>query len=327
MTDDRSGNAKPRSESPSSAKDGEARTGVFTILVPLDGSERAARALPIAEDFCQRLDGEIALLRVLPLTILPYAIPIENIPPEVYQEMVDDQKRMAEDYLGQVAIEARRRGLRAQTHIHYGDAAMAILDAIPALRPTMVIMTTHGRTGLARFTLGSVADRVARAGHVPVLLVRAFAAGERRGALRRALVPLDGSPLAEWALFTIALQLAGPVLREITLARIVDPRAGPGGIRAAEAYLDEVRRRLVERLGGHECAVTARVEVGAPAAGILAVAHEQAADLILMSARGEGGIGRLAFGSVTDRVLRDGDLPILLVCPPKGAHERPEPLE
>ncbi len=321
MTHDSIAHSDTFPESSSPATDEKGRKGAFTILVPLDGSEIAARALPFAEDFCQRLDGEIALIRILPITVLPYAIPVDFIPPDIYQQMVDSQQRLAREYLEQVATELQQRGLRAQVQIEYGDASAGIIDAIAALHVTMVIMTTHGRTGLARFALGSVADRVVRGGGAPILLVRSFPTGERRTELRRALVPLDGSPLAESALFTIALQLAGPVLREITLVRVVDPRDGPEGVKAAEEYLDLIRRRFVERLSDREVSLTTLSQVGSPAASILASAQTLASDLILMSTHGEVGIGRLAFGSVTDRILRDGDTPILLV-PPETAPKR-----
>ncbi len=323
MTDDASVHPDTREPGPSSSATGEeGRTGAFTILLPLDGSERAARAIPIAEDLCRRLGGEIALIRVLPLTPLPFSLSPDYLPPEIYQQIVNDQERLAREYLEHVAAELRQRGMRVRLYTENGDPSAAILDAIPALGVAMVVMTTHGRTGLARFALGSVADRVVRGGGVPVLLVRSFPLAERPAEPRSALVPLDGSPLAESALFTSALQLAGPVLREITLTRVVDPRAGPEGRREAEAYLDQTRLRFVERLGGRECAISTRVEVGAPAARILASAHERASDLIIMSTRGAGGVGRLALGSVTDSLLRDGDMPILLACPPKGAPER-----
>ena len=321
MTHDSSAQG-PQPEPSSLATGGKDRQDTFTILVPLDGSERAARALPVAEDLCQRLAGEIALIRVLPLTPLPFSLSPDYFPPATYQQMVTDQERLAREYLDHVVAEIQQRGARAQGHVQYGDPSAAIIDAIPTLRISMVVMTTHGRTGLARFALGSVADRVVRGGGVPVLLVRSFPLDEKQAPPRRALVPLDGSPLAELALFTIALQLAGPVLREITLARVVDPRDGPEGVQAAEAYLDLTRRRFVERLDGRECAVTTLTRSGSPAASILDCAHEQASDLILMSTHGEAGIGRLAFGSVADRILRDGDTPILLVRPPETAIKR-----
>jgi nucleotide-binding universal stress UspA family protein len=134
-------------------------------------------------------------------------------------------------------------------------------------------------------------------------------------ALRHALIPLDGSVMAESALFTIAQRLAGHVLREITLSRIVDPRDGETALKAAQTYLSHVRRRFHERLGDLPCAVSTHAQVGAPAASILALARERALDLILLSTHGEAGRGRTAFGTVTERLLRDGETQLLLARP------------
>ncbi|HEU0026869.1 MAG TPA: universal stress protein [Ktedonobacterales bacterium] len=307
---------QPEPSSPATGREG--RQDIFIILVPLDGSERAAGALPFAEDICQRLGGEIALIRIPPTTGLRYALAPDYIPANVYQQMVDEQRRVAREYLEHVATEMRQRGLRVQAYLKHGEPAMAIIEAIPALRVSMVVMTTHGRTGLGRFALGSVADRVVREGGAPVLLVRSFPGETQRAEPRRALVPLDGSPLAEATLFTVALRLAGAVLREITLVRVVDPRASREGVTVADEYLDQARRRFAERLNGREVAITTRTEVGAPAAGILAAARARASDVIVMSTHGEAGVGRMAFGSVTDRLLHDSDMPLLLVRPAAG---------
>jgi nucleotide-binding universal stress UspA family protein len=324
MTHDSTVPSGPHPAFSSPATDEQERQTTFTILAPLDGSERAARALPVAEDFCKRLGGTIALVRILPVSPLPYVITPVYFEPHVYQQLVDDQEQLAREYLEQVAATLREQGIPTQIHLLVGDPASAIIDAIPALHVTLVVMTTHGRTGLARFAMGSVADRVVRSGAAPVLLVRSFSAGEPPAELRHALIPLDGSPLAELALFTVALRLAGSVLGEITLACAADPRDGPAGVKAAEEYLDETRRQFVERLNDPNYAITTHTHVGAPAASILACAHERACDLILMSTHGEAGIGRLAFGSVADRILRDGDQPILLVCPPRATHAHPD---
>jgi nucleotide-binding universal stress UspA family protein len=304
------------SQSPSGA---EKRPRPFTILVPLDGSERAASALPVAADLCARLKGEIALTHVLPLTLTPFEINPGYIPPHVYQQLADDQERLARADLEQAAAALRQRGLPVRIYIQRGDPASAIVDAASAASVRLVVMTSHGRTGLSRFALGSVADRVVRVGVAPVLLLRSYPEAGPRMELRSAFVPLDGSPLAEPALFDVALELAGAVLREITLARAVDQRDGPEGVAVAAQYLAQTRERFIAQLDGRDCAVSTLTRVGPPAACLLAAADERQADLILMSTHGEAGVGRLAFGSVTDRLLRDGRLPLLLVHPPKAA--------
>jgi nucleotide-binding universal stress UspA family protein len=299
----------------------------FRILVPLDGSALAAQALPVAERLCAQLGGELELLRTLPNVVLPYGASAIYIPADTYQKLEADQEREAATYLHGLAAELGKRGIPAQAHLAWGDPAATILDLAGARKVGLVVMTTHGWTGLARFALGSVADRVVRGGAAPVLLLRSFLSATEASVatapmLERALVPLDGSPLAASVLYTIALQLAGPVLHEITLLRVADPRDGLEAMTAAEGYLDAERERLLERLAGCHCCVSRQVCANrSPAQVIVECAREEECDLVLMSTHGEAGIGRWAFGGVTDRVLRDGKKPLLLVHPPREAHE------
>ncbi len=302
----------------SPATDQLAPEETFKILVPLDGSERAAEALPIATDLCHRLSGELTLLRIAPACAPPYAVGAGYLTPELYEQQLYDEERWARLDLERIATNLKERGIPTQVHVEHGDPAAAIIDAASALDASLVILTTHGCTGHVRFVLGSVADRVVRGSAAPILLLRSFPpdpASAPLHELRSALIPLDGSTMAESALFTIARQLAGRVLQEITLIRIVDPRDGETGMKAAQTYLSHVRRRFCERLVDSSCAVSTHTQVGAPAASILALARERTDALILMSTHGEAGSGRRAFGTVTDRLLRDGEAPLLLARP------------
>jgi nucleotide-binding universal stress UspA family protein len=307
------------SEDVSQSQETAEREATFRVLVPLDGSDLAAKALPVAEYLCLQLAGELHLVRAVPTLVVPYIPDGSYIPPEVYQQLADEQVGQAREYLDHVAADERARGVSVQSHIERGDAASVILDLASRLRPTLVLMTTHGRTGLARFALGSVADRVVRGGEAPVLLMRSFPELRQGLDLSHALVPLDASPLGETPLFSIALQLAGSVIRTMTLLRVADPRDGQRGISDAEAYLEEVRKRFIGQLEGRECTVSRLVRVSSsPAQSIVQCSQDGECDLVLMSTHGEAGIGRLAFGSITDRVLRDGRTPLLLVHPPRG---------
>ncbi len=298
----------------------------FTILVPLDGSPRAVSALPVAGRLSQLLKGELALIQVVPVVMNPMIIEPGYVAPETYQQMYDDQERLAREDLERLAAPLRVQGLVTRTVVQRGEAATCVIDAVTTLHVGLVVMTSHGRTGLARFALGSVADRVTRTGVAPVLLLRSFAGAAPTEphvvTLRHALVPLDGSLLAESALDTVGARLAGAVISEFTLLRVVDPRDGAEGIRIASEYLAGAQRRFRQRLQEQgiqqDVAVTTSTPVGAPAASILAAASERQCDFILMSTRGEAGIGRLAFGSVADRIIRDGALPTLFVHPPVG---------
>lgn len=286
------------------------------ILVPLDGSELAAKALPVAEGLCRQLSAQLDLVSVLQPAVIPYVGGEPYVPGEVYTRIDTERTQEIKKYLTATAATAREHGIATQIHIERGDPASGVLDTAQELGTMLIVMTTHGRTGLTRFALGSVADRVVRGGAAPVLLVRSFPEPVHAQDLSHALIPLDGSPLAEAPVFSLVPQLAGTVLRTITLLRVADPRDGEGGRQMCENYLTAVRQRLVDRLGDRECAVSVLVRSGKnPAATIVEASQDGECDLVLMSTHGEAGIGRWAFGGVTDRVLRDGKSPMLLMHP------------
>lgn len=287
------------------------------ILAPLDGSDLAAMALPIAEDLCRQLSAELDLVSVLSPFAIPYVGADPYLPGEVYQQLMNERSRDAQAYLATAAAAARDHGIQAQTYLDLGDPASRVLDLAKQLPGAMVVMTTHGRTGLARFTLGSVADRVVRGGAAPVLLIRSFPPYAHQHQGSHALIPLDGSLPAEAPVFSVVPQLAGKMLRTLTLMQVVDPRDGEDGRHLAENYLQAVRQRLVDRLGDCDCAISTLVRSDRnPAASIVEASQDGECDLVIMATHGEAGIGRWAFGGVTDRVLRDGKTPLLLVHPP-----------
>lgn len=313
MTDD--AHDKPTPEN-AGASVSERPNAPFTVLIPLDGSELAEAALPVAARMCAAIPGsELICMRALPVTALPYGLTTlpPYIPGDVYQRMWDDQERLASEYLTAAIATIASYGVRARAVTQRGDASSTILDTATRLRVNLIVMTTHGRTGLARFTLGSVADRIVRASVAPVLLLRSFAAQHQSAdAFQHVLTPIDGSERAETPLHTIIPQLAGSVIKRVTLLQVVDPREGEEAVRRAEASLAHAQQRLQERLGGRSCAVETQVRAGAVAATILACAQELSCTAIVMASRSEMGIGRLALGGVTDRILRDGQTALLL---------------
>lgn len=139
---------------------------------------------------------------------------------------------------------------------------------------------------------------------------------------KRALVPLDGSPVAE-AIIPFILDIAGPLDMEVDLLRVVEPLAPMviEGSRHVEVEDIEARRTDAEEylapiaveLRNKGVKVESRVRRGNPAEEIVAAARETGADLIAMSTHGRGGLGRLVFGSVAQAVLRHVDMPVFLM--------------
>lgn len=140
-------------------------------LVPVDGSPEAEAIIPFFAEIAGPLDLEVVLLRVLPAGELD----------DPHQRRVD-----AAEYLAPLAAELRGRGVRTNTVVRHGEPATEILAAGVEDGADVIAMTTHGRSGLGRLLLGSVAEAVLRRAQVPVLLMRQTAAEVARRAARRA---------------------------------------------------------------------------------------------------------------------------------------------
>lgn len=139
------------------------------ILVPLDGSELAEQVLPGVIELAKCTGAEIVLLRVPDYPVYEYIMPVPDLNTTI-QEQARDQ---AHQYLDRISSELRATGLRVLTQVAYEGAVYAtILETARELRADLIAMSTHGRSGLARLVMGSVADDVVRHSELPVLLVR-----------------------------------------------------------------------------------------------------------------------------------------------------------
>lgn len=271
------------------------------ILVALDGSQRSEATLPYAEALAAAFDSELVLLRALQFAPIT-AGPIEPyVAPQVYQELHDAEAQAAGDYLQRVAAPLKERGRRVRTMAVTGHPAGAILDTAETEGVGLIAMATHGRSGLARFALGSVAELVLRSARCPLLLVRAAGTA----AFTRVLVPLDGSTLAE-AVLPLARDLAAALGLELVLLRVA-PNAAERA--EAAAYLEHTAAGL--RTGG--LTVATRVTEGAAADEILQVAAAEDGAPIAMATHGRGGPARWVLGSVAETVVRAAAAPVLVV--------------
>ena len=298
-----------------------------TIVVPLDGSDQAEQAIPWATALCRRVDAGMLLVSVV-------EIPVEFGAWSAASAMVvgnelDDWAAERDRYLQEVA--GRVEGVRVETVSRVGSPTSEVLSTIAAVDDPLVVMTSHGRTGAGRMVMGSVANRIVRDAQCPVLVVRSQSqppSAEPR--FDRALVPLDGSAFSEHALDRglAAIAPAGQALA-LHLVRIIEAPVvrvpGPDvpldyGLvgEYTDAMKDEATQYLAgmtETLGRRGITVTSEVREGRISDEILAAADEQRSDLIVMSTHGRGGISRLFFGSVAEKVLHESTLPLLLVRP------------
>jgi nucleotide-binding universal stress UspA family protein len=289
---------------------------VKAILVPLDGSALAEGALPHATAMTRRAGARLVLVRAILAHTLPGADPTDA--------QITLRQR-AEADLEATAEQLRLAGLEVETHVYYDEAATAILDAARAQHVDLIVMASHGRTGLGRWIYGSVADRVLRQAPVPVLVVpAAVTAAWTADRAPRLLVPLDGSAVAEAALVP-ARALATDLGSEVVLLRVAEPPAPLGApdylaasgydpsaeLVAAEGYLNQVasdwrRDGLRPEIG---------TAVGYPPTLIALIAHQKGADLIVMASHGRGGVARVVLGSVAAGVLQRASVPVLLTRP------------
>lgn len=273
------------------------------ILVPLDGSALAERALPYAQQLARATSAQITLLRVAP-----------------------SSTAAAEEYMAQ--IKERLDGeLKIQTRIVSGVPALAIVPAARELAADLIVMTSHGRTALGRAVYGSVTDAVLRNASVPVLVAPSQVARPwfvaETGRPRKVLVALDSGDLAEQAL-PAALDLATSLQAEIVLAGVIVPPAiGYAEGYAYYAFEPEAQRHELEiylegvamPLRTQGFSVSHFTAVGDAAAMLVEAARERGADAIVLATHGRSGMARLVLGSVALGVLRKSDLPVLLVRP------------
>lgn len=139
------------------------------ILVPLDGSELAEQVLPLVIEIAKGAGSEIILLRVPDVPIYETMMTV----PEFNTQVREQAEREAREYLAQLSGDLREKGLRVRTHIALAGAVYyTILQTAKEFGVDVIAMSTHGRSGLARLVMGSVADDVVRHADLPVLLVR-----------------------------------------------------------------------------------------------------------------------------------------------------------
>ena len=295
---------------------GQRETRIRKILLPLDGSEFAERAAPVAQRIAAGLNADLLIARIIPTLVWAYAAAGGPTSADVYDQLLRDEEREVEKYLSRMVASGEAQGVRTFTIAARGEVASALLDIIKDEQVDLVVMTTHGRTGAQRFALGSVADRVLRGGSTATLLLRSFDGAAGGGGaqtptpLERAAVTVDGSSLAESA-FDMVEALAGSIIKSVTLLRVLPLEAGAGQTQDARNYLYDVAGRLRERVGARGAEVAAQLEYGPVAERILEDAEQQR-DLIVMATHGVTGARRWAYGSVTDRVLHGARKPLLV---------------
>ena len=281
------------------------------ILVPLDGSELAETVLPYVEELAGRLDSEAILFTVC-----------------AQGEWLERPLRA---YLEKRAEELWSLGIKSSPLIVHGDPAYEILDFSQKNNMGLIAISTHGRTGVSRWALGSIANKVLQKSTIPLLLVQSkeieTVIEEKK--LRKILLALDGSPLSE-AIIPYVEKIAQD-LSEVILLRIVEPlkihqsvsfEVAPDWGKLEKDYMANAEIEVKQYLGEQEKALRDKgVKVssvwmhGRPTRTILKYAEDNSVDLIAISTRGYSGVTKWAFGSVASKIIEGSSKPLLLIRP------------
>jgi nucleotide-binding universal stress UspA family protein len=287
------------------------------ILVPLDGSHLAEAAIPSAVSLSKTLDAPVTLLHIIE----------QDAPDEIHRDRHLTNAAEAEAYLKDVA---RRFEVRVETHVHtapVADVARSIIDhASDEIQPDLIILTSHGNSGMRELVFGNIAQQVAAAGGTPVLLLKPLAASSFN--LRHILVPLDNESIHDTVL-PLAEELAKACEAQLDLVCVIPTRGTDSGAHAAAgtllpmtatAYLDIAEEIALEHFQTHldefqkmGIEATAEIARGDPAPVIAKTAERLGADLILFGTHGRAGLDAFWNRSVTAAVARSTNIPLLLV--------------
>ena len=294
------------------------------VLVPLDGSSLAEQVLPYVKILSKGLGGQVELLRVIEPS--PSASLMDPAQETCWQRVPSGVDQDAEKYLTGVTSSLTGAGIQVSATVDHGDPASRIMATAEAPPGTLIAMSTHGKSGITRWALGSVANKVLHSTSNPLLMVRCckdIVHPEIR--LSAVIAPLDGSTLAQRILPHVA-RLANVMKIKADLVSVIPsvgqapcrfevlPASGDGPgweVREqAKTYLDQaaeqLRRDGVSLVEGH-------VLQGHPAVAIIDYARSIPNSIVAMASHGRSGIGRWPLGSITDLVARNSEVPVLVV--------------
>jgi len=275
------------------------------ILVALDGSENAEKALPWVKQVAVRETALVVLLRAVPTK-------------DIEAEFVAQELQEAREYLQGIERELNYAGIPTKLVVKKYQPTRAIVDTAVAEACDLILMSTRGGSKIARWAIGGVTEQVLRTSPLPVLVVRSRTMLPRQGHVRRIIVPVDGSKLAE-----AAVPWSGKLAR-LLKAKLILLHVYPKGTAALRTRMQESYDALQKRMN-KTCAALAgagvkasfHVQRGDAAERILAFADVN--DLIVTTSHGAGGFKRWIFGSVAEKLIHDASIPVLVYRTPAQA--------
>ena len=295
------------------------------MLIPLDGSKLAENVLPYARTLAGAMDLRIELLSVV--DTMDFARTTHAGHVRDFDPIIEAAVREGEQYLENVARSFT--GSTVNCVVEQGQADQIIIEKAAGDKETLIGMATRGRSGIDRWLMGSVAEKVLRGATNPLLLVRGNEEGKSDGVanLKSIIVPLDGSKVAETVL-PRAIELAKKLRLEIVLTRAYQIPLSSAYARADAPYIpnsDALLNVVKEEAGAYLEAkvnelkqngiekVSSILLVGSGADEIIDLARTTPDNLIAMCTHGRSGVKRWALGSVTEKVVRHSGDPVLVV--------------
>ena len=306
-------------------------TSVRAILIPLDGSDLAECALAAGVAVARRLNAFVHLVRVhtqLPLL----SAEVVALSPDTEREVLEQEEK----YVAGIASRLEAEGLAVSAAVVKGAVVPALSAYADRHGIGLVVMSSHGRGGIRRAILGSVADLLVRTVPIPVLIVNPdMVAAIDEGWPRRILLPQDGSALGASAAGALGVVDPGHAAH-LCLATVFQtsfPAMAPWNfqmepfLEALDQSQDRLRnhlRQTAEKLRSEGYKLTIQVLTGGKVAReLLKLGTLRHCDLIVMATHGAGGLDRVMFGSVADQVIRHSRLPVLVIRPSAPAELTP----
>jgi len=307
------------------------------IMVPTDGTGFDREAIRVALRIAERSDAKVRLVRVL-ATASFFGMAATAEGTAIAAEVVQSERDRALSELYALAAECRATSQADITvDLHAGPVGDVLQGYARRNDVDLIVISTHGRSGISRLSLGSVTDSLIRHTTIPVLVVKpptSYLNPQVIEAFKRIVVPLDGSMLAEQILPRV-LALAKLEEAEITLLNVLIPQSyaqreivNPNlpwwdkDIAHAQTYLFRVAGRL--RRNG--VAVTTDIVIGENVASAIGdFAGRERADLIAIATHGRGGLARMLRGSVADAVMHSSRLSMLVFKPDNVVEKEASP--
>ncbi len=295
---------------------------IINLLIPLDGSSLAEAVLPYAAQVARKLNVSITLLHIIET----------DAPERVHGQQHLTKPAQAEKYLNSIASLEMFKGVGIEFHVHemsVRDVAKSISEHSKELKQDLVIMCTHGSSGIHQMLFGTIAQQVISLGITPVLLINPLQSYPKEGCkLDKFLIPLDGNPEHEQVLdyavpfakkceaqidLFVAVPRFGSMSGEFTQANRLLPGTTSRMMDMIANDAEDYLAKLTEKLEKSGIKVKAGYSRNDPADAIAKTAKKNKADLIILATHGKKGAEAFWEGSITPKISKASKVPLLLV--------------